>query len=46
MGAVEYFVLDGDSSDDVGDLFGLDDDARIVGAVCRLLDRHDPAEGW
>ncbi len=35
-GAVEYFLLADDASDDLGDALGFDDDARVVNSV---LDR-------
>jgi hypothetical protein len=43
-GAVSYFVLRDDSSDDLDDLRGIDDDARVVRAVCRALGRDDLAQ--
>lgn len=42
-GAIEYFLLPGDDSDDYRDLYGLDDDARVVRTVCRALERPDLA---
>lgn len=42
-GAIAYFVLRDDSSDDLDDLRGIDDDARVVRAVCRALGREDLA---
>jgi uncharacterized membrane protein YkvA (DUF1232 family) len=40
-GAVEYFVLETDELDDVDDVIGFDDDARVVNAVSAALGRHD-----
>jgi hypothetical protein len=40
-GAVEYFVLTGDGQDDVDDIVGFDDDARITNAVLEALGRAD-----
>ncbi|NQV05157.1 hypothetical protein HQ535_01285 [bacterium] len=40
-GAIEYFLLPGD---DNRDLYGLDDDARVVRTVCRALERPDLAD--
>jgi uncharacterized membrane protein YkvA (DUF1232 family) len=42
-GAVEYFVTTDDLIDDYGNAHGLDDDARVVAAVCHALDRPDLA---
>lgn len=42
-GAIAYFTLAADGADDFGDLSGIDDDARVVRAVCRALGRHDLA---
>ena len=42
-GAIDYFATVGDTADDVGDLRGLDDDARIIRAVCSALGRGDIA---
>ncbi len=42
-GAVEYFVTTDDVIDDYGVVHGLDDDARVVAAVCHALDRPDLA---
>lgn len=40
-GAVEYFVLATDEQDDLGDLLGFDDDARIANGVLRAIGRDD-----
>lgn len=40
-GAVEYFLLTGDTQDDLTDLLGFDDDVRVVNAVSGVLDRDD-----
>lgn len=45
-GAIEYFVARGDLADDYADASGLDDDARVIRAVCRFLDRAELADGW
>lgn len=45
-GAVDYFVLREDGSDDVVHLRGLDDDARVVRAVCRALGREELVRGF
>jgi hypothetical protein len=45
-GAVDYFVLREDGSDDVAHLRGFDDDARVVGAVCRALGREELTRGF
>jgi len=42
-GAVEYFVTTDDVIDDYGVVHGLDDDARVVVAVCDALDRPELA---
>ena len=42
-GAISYFAMTADGSDDVRDLTGLDDDARIVRSVCAALGRSDIA---
>lgn len=42
-GAVEYFIQPGDTADDYHALLGLEDDARIVRAVCNALGRDDLA---
>ena len=36
-GAVEYFILTGDSADDLTSSKGLDDDARVVSAAAQAL---------
>ncbi|MEM8923573.1 MAG: hypothetical protein AAGD35_08710 [Actinomycetota bacterium] len=38
-GAVEYFLLADDASDDIGDVLGFDDDARVLNAVLTRIDR-------
>ncbi len=40
-GAVEYFVLDRDSSSDTDDGLGFDDDARVLNAVLTAVGRAD-----
>lgn len=45
-GAIEYFVAKGDIADDYATPAGLDDDARVIRAVCRFLDRPELATGW
>jgi hypothetical protein len=45
-GAVDYFVLSRDGADDVAELRGFDDDARVVGAVCRALGRGELIRGF
>jgi uncharacterized membrane protein YkvA (DUF1232 family) len=40
-GAIEYFVLETDEVDDVDDVIGFDDDARVVNAVTAALGRQD-----
>jgi len=45
-GAVEYFIETGDASDDYRAISGLEDDARIVRAVCTALGRPDIAHDW
>ncbi|MDJ0960761.1 MAG: hypothetical protein QNJ88_08885 [Acidimicrobiia bacterium] len=45
-GAIEYFVETGDAADDYRGLSGLEDDARIVRAVCAAVARPDLARGW
>lgn len=45
-GAVDYFVLEQDGSNDVAHLRGLDDDARVVRAVCRALGREELVRGF
>ncbi|MDH3303210.1 MAG: hypothetical protein OES24_22125 [Acidimicrobiia bacterium] len=40
-GAVEYFILNDDASDDLEDVLGFDDDARVLNSV---LDRIGRAE--
>ncbi len=40
-GAVEYYLLTGDTQDDMGELLGFDDDVRVVNAVTDVLDRPD-----
>jgi hypothetical protein len=40
-GAVEYFVLTGDSDDDMASPVGLVDDARVTNATARALGRDD-----
>lgn len=42
-GAIDYFVLTQDNQDDVSDLTGFDDDARITNAVTEALGREDLA---
>jgi hypothetical protein len=42
-GAISYFVSRRDVADDLDDLGGIDDDARVVRAVCRALGREDLA---
>ena len=41
MGAVEYFVLSRDRAHDHDGPAGLEDDNRVVRAVCRALGRED-----
>ena len=43
VGAIAYFVSRRDIADDLDDLGGIDDDARVVRAVCRALGREDLA---
>ena len=43
-GAVEYFVQSDDDSGDFASDHGLEDDARVVAAVCEALGRGDLAE--
>ncbi|MDJ0924444.1 MAG: hypothetical protein QNJ77_07775 [Acidimicrobiia bacterium] len=43
-GAVEYFVRSDDDSGDFVSDHGLEDDARVVAAVCEALDRSDLAQ--
>jgi hypothetical protein len=45
-GAIEYFVATGDAVDDYRGLSGLEDDARIIRAVCTALGRHELTVGW
>jgi hypothetical protein len=45
-GAVDYFALREDGADDVDHLRGFDDDARVVGAVCRALGREELVRGF
>ncbi len=45
-GAIEYFVETGDAADDYRALSGLDDDARIIRAVCEALGRPQLSDGW
>ena len=45
-GAIEYFVETGDAADDYRALSGLDDDARIVRAVCTAVGRSDLVRSW
>lgn len=40
-GAVEYFVLDEDDLNDLTDLIGFDDDARVLNSVVRAINRND-----
>jgi len=40
-GAVEYFVLTGDSDDDMESPVGLVDDARVTNATARALNREE-----
>ena len=40
-GAVEYFVLTGDSDDDMASPVGLVDDARVTNATAHALNRED-----
>ena len=40
-GAVEYFVLTGDSDDDMASPVGLVDDAHVTNATARALNRED-----
>jgi len=40
-GAIEYFLLTVDNQDDITDLLGFDDDARVVNAVSDVLERPD-----
>lgn len=42
-GAVEYFLQTDDTDDDFGSDHGLEDDARVVAAVCVALGRSDLA---
>lgn len=42
-GAVEYFVLTGDSDDDMASPVGLVDDARVTNATARALNREELA---
>lgn len=45
-GAVEYFVETGDADDDYRALSGLEDDARIIRAVCTALGKPELTIGW
>ncbi|MEM7339213.1 MAG: hypothetical protein AAF467_11225 [Actinomycetota bacterium] len=38
-GAIEYFILADDASDDMADLLGFDDDARVVNSVLDRIGR-------
>ncbi len=40
-GAVEYFIQTDDHDSDYGSDHGLEDDARVIAAVCEALGRHD-----
>jgi hypothetical protein len=40
-GAVEYYLLADDASDDLDDHLGFDDDARVLNSVLRRVDRAD-----
>lgn len=40
-GAVDYFALTGDADDDVASPIGIEDDARVVNAVARVLGSED-----
>ncbi len=42
-GAVEYFIQSDDADGDLRSDHGLEDDARVVAAVCDALDRNDLA---
>ncbi len=42
-GAIAYFAAAADGADDIRDLAGLEDDARIIRAVCSALGRGDIA---
>lgn len=42
-GAIEYFVAVDDTADDYRALGGLEDDARVISAVCRALGRPEAA---
>ena len=40
-GAAEYFVLNDDASDDLDDVLGFDDDARVLNSVLDRIDQPD-----
>jgi len=40
-GAVEYFILNDDASDDLEDVLGFDDDARVLNSVLDRIGRSD-----
>ncbi len=40
-GAVEYFILNDDASDDLEDVLGFDDDARVLNSVLDRIGRAD-----
>lgn len=40
-GAVEYFILNDDASDDLEDVLGFDDDARVLNSVLDRIGRGD-----
>ncbi len=40
-GAVEYFILNDDASDDMEDVLGFDDDARVLNAMLDRIGRGD-----
>ncbi len=40
-GAVEYFILNDDASDDLEDVLGFDDDTRVLNSVLERIGRGD-----
>lgn len=40
-GAIEYFILNDDASDDLEDVLGFDDDARVLNSVLDRIGRAD-----
>jgi hypothetical protein len=45
-GAIEYFIETGDAANDYRAISGLEDDARIVRAVCTALGKPEIARNW